>query len=163
MTFLPLTSSKTLCWVSRQKNKELITCCIFYSSFSIKRKYAEPLPGTGRRGISAEAEKCVKIFYERCDNSHEAPGKQDTIKVTIDGSKITCQKEHFYCTINKLFNLFKEEYPNIKIGRSKFVELRPSYVLLSSAIPTRVCVCRYHENFMLLLDELHKVKKLTNV
>ena len=26
------------------------------------------------------------------DNSREAPGKQDTIKVTIDGSKITCQK-----------------------------------------------------------------------
>ena len=49
----------------------------------------------GRRGISAEVEKCVKNFYERCDNSREAPGKQDTIKVTIDGSKITCQKKTF--------------------------------------------------------------------
>ena len=35
-----------------------------------------------------------------------------------------------------MIDLFKEEYPNIKIG-----------------------VCRYHENFMLLLDELHKVNK----
>ena len=39
----------------------------------------------GRRGISAEVEKCVKDFCERCDNSCEAPGKRDTVKVTIDG------------------------------------------------------------------------------
>ena len=65
-------------------------------------EYAEPLSGTGRRGISAEVEKCVKYFYERCDNSPEAPGKQDTFKVTIDGSKITCQKKHLY-TIDELF------------------------------------------------------------
>ena len=47
--------------------------------------YAEPLSGTGGRGISAEVEKCVKDFYKRCDNSREAPGKRDTIKVTING------------------------------------------------------------------------------
>ena len=64
-----------------------------------------------------------------------------------------------YCTNGERFNLFKAEYPNIKIGRSKFAELRPPYVLLSSAMPTRACVCSYHENFMLLLDELHKVNK----
>ena len=92
------------------------------------------------------------------DNSREAPGKQDTIKVTIDGSKITCQKN--ICIAQLInFNLFKEKYPNIKIGRSKFSELSPPYVLLSSAMQTRACACRYHENFMLLLDELHKVNK----
>ena len=64
-----------------------------------------------------------------------------------------------YCTNDELFNLFKEEYPNIKIGRSKLAELRPPYVLLSSTMPTPACVCHYHENFMLLLDELHKVNK----
>ena len=64
-----------------------------------------------------------------------------------------------YCTIDELFHLFKEEYPNIKTGRSKFSELRPPDVLLSSAMPTRACVCRYHENFMLFLDELRKLNK----
>ena len=38
-------------------------------------EYAQPLSGTGRQGIFAEVEKCVKNFYERCDNSCEAPGK----------------------------------------------------------------------------------------
>ena len=38
-------------------------------------EYAEPLSGTGRPGISAEVEKCVKDYYEKCNNSHEAPGK----------------------------------------------------------------------------------------
>ena len=68
-------------------------------------EYAEPLSleQGGRRGISAEVEKCVKDFYERCGNSREAPGKQDTIKVTIDGSKITCQKKNI-CT--QLMNFF---------------------------------------------------------
>ena len=64
-----------------------------------------------------------------------------------------------YCTIDELFNLFKEECPKIKIGRSKCAELRPPYVLLSRAMPTRACICHYHENFLLLLDELRKVSK----
>ena len=38
-------------------------------------EYAQPLSGTGRQGISAGVEKCVKNFYERCNNSCEAPGK----------------------------------------------------------------------------------------
>ena len=141
---------------SPQKQSVVVQKLLFQINMA---EYAEPLSGTGRRGISAEVEKCVKKFYERCNNSHEAPGKQDTIKVTIDGSKITCQKKHLHCTIDELFNLFKEKYPNIKITRSKFAELRPPYVLPSSAMPTRACVCHYHENFKLLLDELHKVNK----
>ena len=74
---------------SPQKQSVVVQKLLFQINMA---EYAEPLSGTGRRGISAEVEKCVKNFYERCDNSHEAPGKQDTIKVTIDGSKITCQK-----------------------------------------------------------------------
>ena len=75
-------------------------------------EYAEPLSleQGGRRGISAEVEKCVKNFYERCDNSREAPGKQDTIKVTIDGSKITCQKKKHLYTIDELFCPIDEIY-----------------------------------------------------
>ena len=45
------------------------------------------------------------------------------------------------------------------MGRSKFAELRPPCVLLSSAMPTRASFCRYHETFMLLLDDLRKVNK----
>ena len=70
-------------------------------------EYAEPLSGTGWRVISAEAEQCVKDFYERCDNSREAPGKRDTIKVTIDGSKVNCQKKHLYCTIDEFLIYLK--------------------------------------------------------
>ena len=69
------------------------------------------------------------------------------------------KKKHLYCTIDELFNLFKEKYSNIKIIRSKFAELRPPYALPPSAMPTCACVCHYHENFKLLLDELHKVNK----
>ena len=167
------TLTKAVKWASQAlpKSPPKWSVVIHKLSFQINMaEYAEPLSleQGGRWGISAEVEKCVKNFYERCDNSREAPGKQDTIKVTIDGSKITCQKKTFVHNwwtffLPNWWNLFKEEYPIIKIGlgRSKFAELRPTYVLLSSAIPTHACVCPYHEylHFMLLLDELQKVNK----
>ena len=67
-------------------------------------EYSEPFSGTGRRVISAEVEKCVEGFRERCNNSREAPGKHGAIKVTIDGSKITYQNKYFYNKIDELFN-----------------------------------------------------------
>ena len=49
----------------------------------------------------------------------------------------------------------KHKNRKVKVCRIK----GPPYVLLSSAIPTHACDCCYHENFMLLLDELCKVSK----
>lgn len=54
------------------------------------------------------------------------------------------------------YSLWKKEYPDIKIGKSKFAALRPPHVLLTIELPRNVCVCRYHENFILLWDALHK-------
>ncbi|KAI6647814.1 hypothetical protein LOD99_8529 [Oopsacas minuta] len=48
------------------------------------------------------------------------------------------------------YSLWQKEYPDIKIGKSKFAALRPPHVLLTSELPRNVCVCRYHENFILL-------------
>lgn len=50
-------------------------------------------------------------------------------------------------TISEAFRLFKDQYPEVDIGRSKFAELRPSEIKPYRDIPHNVCVCRYHENF----------------
>ena len=54
------------------------------------------------------------------------------------------------------YALFCKEYPN-KIGKSKFAEIRPKHVLLSSKLPHNVCLCKYRENFINAINALHKV------
>ena len=60
-------------------------------------------------------------------------------------------------TLQELYALFKNDHPEVKIGRTKFGQLRPINVLLSSSLPHNTCQCKYHENFILLLEALHKV------
>ena len=57
---------------SPRKRSMVVQKLLFQTNMA---EYAEPLPGTGKQGISAEVEKFVKDFYERCDNSRKAPGK----------------------------------------------------------------------------------------
>ena len=52
-------------------------------------------------------------------------------------------------TIAEAFHLFSVENPSLKIGKSKFYELRPKDVKLES--PQDVCLCIYHEIMSLLL------------
>ena len=49
--------------------------------------------------------------------------------------------------------MFKSEYPEEKIGRSKFCEIRPKWCILAGASGTHtVCVCPHHQNVKLMLD-----------
>ena len=50
-----------------------------------------------------------------------------------------------------------EEYPDVSISRSKFSLFRPNHVLLNSQMPNRVCLSRYHGNFIMILEALCKV------
>ena len=54
------------------------------------------------------------------------------------------------------YNLWKTENPLVKMGKSKFADLRPKFVQLTSQLPRNVCVCKYHANFILLLESLHR-------
>ena len=112
---------------------------------------------SGRPSINHEIVKCVTDFYKRDDISRQAPGKRDTVTVHINGVKQKYQKRHLCMTLRELYRLFIQEYPELCIEKSKFAELRPGHVLLSSEMPTNVCVCRHHENFILLCEALHKI------
>ena len=48
----------------------------------------------------------------------------------------------FLLKIGEAHKLFKEE-SSVKIGKSKFVELRPPQVLPSSSFDEGVCICKY--------------------
>ena len=58
--------------------------------------------------------------------------------------------------IGEAHELFKEE-SSVKIGKSKFAELRLPQVLPSFAFDQEVCICKYHENIDLLLHGLSRL------
>ena len=97
----------------------------------------------------------VKAFYERDDLSRQAPGRKDSKKfLQEDGTRCQVQVRHLTFSILEAYALFKEAYPNVKIGKSKFADLRPKHVLVQNKLPHNVCLCRYHENFIHIVDFL---------
>lgn len=97
--------------------------------------------------------KNVIRFYEDDNNSRLMPGKKDCVSVKENGSKVQKQKRLILCNLNELFTEFKKENPDIKIGRSKFCELRPRWCIVAGASGTHnVCVCLYHQNVKLMTD-----------
>ena len=106
-----------------------------------------------------EDKKLVIDFFSRDNISRQAPGKRDVVKIKLDdGSKIEKQKRHLVVSIMEAYNVWKSENPSQKIGKSTFSNLQPKYVLLTSQLPKNVCVCIYHENFINVVNALHKVK-----
>jgi len=107
--------------------------------------------------ISEDTVQRVKLFFERDDVSRMALGKRDVITVRSEMGKKKCQKRHMSMCVKEAYAMFKEENPEIKLGVSKFASLRPQHILLSSQMPSNVCTCVYHENFMMALSALHAV------
>ena len=63
------------------------------------------------------------------------------------------QKRLLVLNIKELFLEFKKEYPTVKIGFSKFCELRPKWVkTVNHSDMHSVCVCQYHQNIKLLVS-----------
>ncbi|KAK6169741.1 hypothetical protein SNE40_020732 [Patella caerulea] len=108
--------------------------------------------------ISESTKELVDKFYDRHDISRQAPGRKDAVIIrNDDGSKTKVQIRHLLSSVKETHALFKKEFPSEKIGKSKFAALRPPHVYLSSKIPHNVCMCKYHENFILAVEVLHRV------
>ena len=58
-------------------------------------------------------------------------------------------------TVFEAYQCFKEENPEVDIGKSKFSSLRPKWVLRSFDMPRNVCECKYHQNIIVLCEALH--------
>lgn len=114
------------------------------------------LPQLGKRkgyGIQGEVRERVLKFYECDENSRLCPGTKDCLSVIINNVKVKKQKRLILCNLNELFVQFKERNPECKIGRSKFIELRPRWCVLAGSSGTHtVCVCVYHQNVKLMID-----------
>ena len=108
--------------------------------------------------LSTDTKKCVVEFYNNCDISWQAPGCKDwvIIRETIEGERVkrTEQVRFMLMSLREAYSNFKEEYPSLKVGLTKFCEWCPAHMKLFDQIPHQVCVCSYHENVRLLLVAL---------
>lgn len=96
----------------------------------------------------------VKEFYENDEVSRQMPGKKDFVSVIKDGKRVHIQKHLILSTLRESYELFKERYPNQKIGISKFCELRPKHCVLPGSSGTHsVCVCTVHQNAKLMITQ----------
>ena len=107
--------------------------------------------------LTDEEVKTVKDFYVRDDVSRVLPGRKDYVSVKMaDGTREHRQKRWLLSSIGEAYALFKSE-STMKIGLSKFAELRPAEVLPMSLHDQEVCICKYHENIDLLLLGISRV------
>ena len=75
------------------------------------------------------------------------PGKKDFVSVKQGGKRLHVQKRLVLSNLKEVYCKFKRQFPDYKIGFSKFAELRPKHCILAGASGTHsVCVCTIHQN-----------------
>ncbi|KAG1662397.1 Ribosome biogenesis protein NOP53 [Nymphon striatum] len=107
--------------------------------------------------LSETVMQTVENFYQNDEISCLMPGKSDCVSVKIGGEKKHVQKRLLLANIKEIYGEYKLKYPEIRIGFSKFCELRPKWCITVGASGTHsVCVCTIHQNVKLLLAAIPK-------
>ena len=119
----------------------------------VKKKgiLSTPNPKVGQI-LATETADHVRSFYECDEVSRMLPGKKDFVSVKQEGKRIHVQKRLVLSNLREVYQLFKEKFPTMSIGFSKFAELRPKHCCLAGASGTcAVCVCTIHQNVKLMM------------
>ena len=94
----------------------------------------------------------VTTFYHQDDISRTMPGKKDCLSINVEGKRVKIQKILILANLKEVYAQFKQNYPDKKIGFSKFAMLRPKECVLVGASGThQVCVCAIHNNVKLMM------------
>lgn len=104
--------------------------------------------GRGNKAMDNRRENMIQDFFTSDEVSRETPNKKQVAHPPPSRDPVPLRFLHL--TIGETFEKFKIMYPNIKIGRSKFYSLRPSWV--KEKTPHESCLCIQHSNADLLLQ-----------
>lgn len=109
--------------------------------------------------ISEEAIQKIKQYYMRDDVSRQSPGIKDckSIKDPKTGKRSQVQKRYLITSLRECYSHFKQENPDVRVGKSVFCSYRPQNICTVSEIPHDVCVCIYHANFNFLVEAAHSI------
>ena len=103
--------------------------------------------------LSDRTVQLVKEFYLSDAVSRMMAGTRDYISVMVNGKKTKTQKRLLLSNLIEAHRQFQNGYPEVKVGRSKFMELRPKNVVLAGTAGTHnVCVCVLYQNVKLMFE-----------
>ena len=92
------------------------------------------------REVSQQHIDIIHQFYESDIVTYASPNVKD---VTSNLKS----KQFLIMTVAEVFKLFKEQNPEIIIGKSKFSELRPTHVMTMANLPHDQCLCLHSRKF----------------
>lgn len=109
-----------------------------------------PIPTVNQgKKLSAKIKSKVTAFFYDDTVSRCCPGSRDVLSVKneITGRRQRMQKRYLLSNMAELFQLYKENNPKDKIGKSRFFSLRPTECISQNTKGFHnVCLCVYHEN-----------------
>lgn len=103
--------------------------------------------------LSKDVEEMVVAFYLSYNVSRLLPGKKDYVSVLVQGSRERILKRLLLFSLKDAHRQFLDDNVGLKIGLTKFKELRPKNVILAGASGShKVCVCTIHQNLKLMIE-----------
>ena len=139
---------------SPTKRRAVVTALANDMGLAVKNPGSDA--GSANRAVDTETAKKVTDFY--LETSWMCPGQKDTFIIRHPGEqKKVVQKQYMLTTIKEAHAMFLDDNPGCSISLSKFASLRPPQVQVQGDIPHNACLCKYHENIRLLLQDLRKV------
>ena len=135
-------------WGRRKKQAELgVSDWLVRKSCDLQKSGDMPVRKVRSDKLSEEDTEAVNDFFLQRHISRELPGAKDYKSVKVDGVRKRLRKHLLLYTLEDAYVHFKKENPDVKVGLTKFKELRPPQVVLAGASGTHnVCVCINHEN-----------------
>ena len=107
---------------------------------------SKPVDNRGNKPFDSNVAQTIQDFYLDDEISRESSNTKDTRKPKGVGTVVI---RYMTMSLGETFELFKTKYPDLKVGRSKFYMLKPSWV--REDCPHQVCMCIQHQNIDLLL------------
>ena len=113
--------------------------------------------GEKKKDIKLATKRAVTEYYNRDDTSRVLPYKNRTVKVKIDGNVTREPLRVMEKTLKEAYSQFQKENPQIKVGKTSFIKLRPKNVRMKSSAKRLVCGCTYHQNIEYIRKTVSRV------
>lgn len=123
-------------------------------------------PKAPRRRLDQSTIDKVVEFYNSDEISVVMSGMRDCVSVkNSDGVKVKMQKRLLQFSLKEVYQLFKLKYKNdVKIGFSKFADLRPKCCIIAGEKETwNCCVCVYCRNLKLSMKPFINETKIQSM
>ena len=97
--------------------------------------------GEKKKDLKLATKRAVTECYNRDDISKVLPYKNRTIKVKIDGNVTREPLRVMEKTLKEAYSQFQKDNPQMKVGKTSFIKLRPKNVRLKSSAKRLICGC----------------------